>query len=256
MRRHTANGITAAPEDVAWAEAVLLDATVGAEAAMDALTGIHDAMPERPALITQDPTAAAELVRIALRAQDRARASVVVASTRRLAERNPGVASLVAAAAHADGLFRADLARLLRAVEAFRGTPRVLGLAAALEDAATVAVAAGDSTAGQAYAGEALRIVTAAGARRAVPRLEALLGRRSGADTDADAGPECLRRLTGAERKVALLVAQGKRNREVAETLFVSIHTVDSHLRKIFTKLGIASRVDLARLIAEHQWTP
>ncbi|GAA3191448.1 AAA family ATPase [Dactylosporangium siamense] len=256
MRRLTATGITAAPEDVAWAEAVLLDETVGPEAAMDALAGIHDAMPERPALITQDPAAAAELVRIALRAQDRARAAVVVASARRLAEHNPAVLSLAAAAAHADGLFRADPERLRRAVDAFRRTPRVLGLAAALEDAANLAVAAGDVTTGRAYAGEALGIVTAAGARRAVPRLEALLGQRPVPSPAVDAGPACLRQLTEAERKVALLVAKGKRNREVADALFVSIHTVDSHLRKIFSKLGIASRVDLARLVAERQPTP
>jgi DNA-binding CsgD family transcriptional regulator len=62
----------------------------------------------------------------------------------------------------------------------------------------------------------------------------------------------CLPELTEAERRVALLVAQGKRNLEVAEILFLSRHTIDSHLRKIFTKLDIKSRVDLARLVAEQ----
>ncbi|GAA5070521.1 DNA-binding CsgD family transcriptional regulator [Thermocatellispora tengchongensis] len=59
--------------------------------------------------------------------------------------------------------------------------------------------------------------------------------------------------LTGTERAVALLVAQGRRNRQVAEELFVSVHTVAFHLRQIFRKLGISSRVDLARIAAERQ---
>ena len=46
---------------------------------------------------------------------------------------------------------------------------------------------------------------------------------------------------------MALLVAEGYTNRETAARLFLSWHTVDSHLRHIYAKLGIASRVQLAR---------
>ncbi|MDQ1430536.1 MAG: hypothetical protein QOF40_1138, partial [Actinomycetota bacterium] len=58
--------------------------------------------------------------------------------------------------------------------------------------------------------------------------------------------------LSGAERRVADLVAQGHTNREAAAALFLSRHTIDSHLRHIFAKLGIDSRAALARLTAEH----
>ena len=44
------------------------------------------------------------------------------------------------------------------------------------------------------------------------------------------------------------LVSQGATNREVAERLYLSPYTVNSHLRHVFTKLGIKSRVELARL--------
>ncbi|NUK01076.1 helix-turn-helix transcriptional regulator [Streptomyces lunaelactis] len=54
--------------------------------------------------------------------------------------------------------------------------------------------------------------------------------------------------LTDAEASVARLVAQGRTNREVAERLFLSPHTVNSHLRNVFAKLGIRSHVELARL--------
>ncbi len=56
--------------------------------------------------------------------------------------------------------------------------------------------------------------------------------------------------LTAVERDVAALVAAGLTNREVAERLFVSPHTVDFHLRKVFQKLGTRSRVDLAARLA------
>jgi DNA-binding CsgD family transcriptional regulator len=48
------------------------------------------------------------------------------------------------------------------------------------------------------------------------------------------------------------LVARGATNREVAEQLFVSPYTVNSHLRHVFAKLGIRSRVELARLATQR----
>jgi PAS domain S-box-containing protein len=68
----------------------------------------------------------------------------------------------------------------------------------------------------------------------------------------ADAGPvaeadwAC---LTDAEVKVARLVAEGLTNRETAQRLLVSQHTVDSHLKHVFTKLGLRSRVQLTRVL-------
>jgi DNA-binding CsgD family transcriptional regulator len=59
--------------------------------------------------------------------------------------------------------------------------------------------------------------------------------------------------LTDAELGVVRLVAEGLTNREVAELLFVSQHTVGMHLRHAFTKLGINSRVELTRLSFEQQ---
>jgi DNA-binding NarL/FixJ family response regulator len=53
--------------------------------------------------------------------------------------------------------------------------------------------------------------------------------------------------LTEAEAAVADLVAMGLSNRDVATRLLVSPHTVDAHLRHIYSKLGISSRVQLTR---------
>lgn len=52
--------------------------------------------------------------------------------------------------------------------------------------------------------------------------------------------------LTPAELKVAGLVADGLKNKEIAERLFVSPYTVESHLKNIFAKLGFSSRAELA----------
>ena len=56
--------------------------------------------------------------------------------------------------------------------------------------------------------------------------------------------------LTESEEGLAELVADGLTNKEVAAKLFMSRHTVDSHLRSIYRKLDISSRVDLARVVA------
>jgi DNA-binding CsgD family transcriptional regulator len=53
--------------------------------------------------------------------------------------------------------------------------------------------------------------------------------------------------LTPAERRVADLVAAGRTNREVAATLFLGERTVASHLTRIYAKLGVRSRTELAR---------
>ena len=58
------------------------------------------------------------------------------------------------------------------------------------------------------------------------------------------------RELTPAESRVAGLVAQGKKNSEVAAQLFTTVSTVEAHLTRIYRKLGIRSRTELARLVA------
>ena len=52
--------------------------------------------------------------------------------------------------------------------------------------------------------------------------------------------------LTATEEHVARLVAEGRTNREVAETLVMSVHTVDAHLRRIYRKLQVRSRTELS----------
>jgi DNA-binding CsgD family transcriptional regulator len=56
--------------------------------------------------------------------------------------------------------------------------------------------------------------------------------------------------LTEAERRIAALVAEGRPNREVAAALFLTEHSVEVALTRIYRKLGVRSRAALARLLA------
>jgi DNA-binding CsgD family transcriptional regulator len=76
----------------------------------------------------------------------------------------------------------------------------------------------------------------AAYAARARSELERIGGR-----------PPSKGRLTATERQIAELVAEGRSNKEVAATLFVSVKTVEANLSRTYAKLGIRSRTGLAR---------
>lgn len=79
-------------------------------------------------------------------------------------------------------------------------------------------------------------------------------GAARSAGPDGSAGPVRAdgpdwRRLPRSEQRVVELVVRGLTNRQIAEELFLSKHTVDSHLKSAFTKLGVRSRVELTVLV-------
>jgi DNA-binding NarL/FixJ family response regulator len=75
---------------------------------------------------------------------------------------------------------------------------------------------------------------------RAIEELErAAPGRAAGA-------------LTATERRIAGYVAEGMKNKEIAAAMFVSVATVEAHLTRIYRKLDIRSRSELARLVFER----
>jgi DNA-binding CsgD family transcriptional regulator len=57
--------------------------------------------------------------------------------------------------------------------------------------------------------------------------------------------------LSPTERRIADLVAEGRTNREVADALFVSVKTVEANLSRVYHKLGVRSRTELTRRIAD-----
>jgi DNA-binding CsgD family transcriptional regulator len=57
--------------------------------------------------------------------------------------------------------------------------------------------------------------------------------------------------LSPTERRIAVMVAEGRTNREVADALFVSVKTVESNLSRVYRKLGVRSRAELTRHITD-----
>jgi DNA-binding CsgD family transcriptional regulator len=58
--------------------------------------------------------------------------------------------------------------------------------------------------------------------------------------------------LSAREREIAALVAEGLSNRAVAERLVIGVRTVESHMLRIYRKLGIDRREDVAAALARH----
>ena len=90
----------------------------------------------------------------------------------------------------------------------------------------------------------ALRLFEELGASLWAERARAELGRISGRAPSRG-------ELTASERRVAELVAEGQTNREVAAALHVTARTVEGTLSRVYAKLGVRSRTELAR-----RWTP
>ena len=93
---------------------------------------------------------------------------------------------------------------------------------------------------------EALAVFEGIGAVLWAERARAELKRISGRAATPGA-------LTPAEERVAVLVAEGKTNREVAAALFLSDRTVEGHLAHVFGKLGIRHRTAVAAAMASRQ---
>ncbi|HEY1640554.1 MAG TPA: LuxR C-terminal-related transcriptional regulator [Streptosporangiaceae bacterium] len=192
------------------------------------------------------------LVRGALARGDRAQAADVARATQSLAADRPGNPNMTAAAAHVSGLLQRDSAALDRAARTY-SVP--LAQATAFEDAGLACAAHGDHCTAVARLRGAYQLYQQLGRAEEMARVRALL-------RDAGVGLHHWKRadrpafgwdsLTDTERRIADLVAEGLSNREVAGRVFLSAHTVAFHLRHIFWKLDVGSRVQLARLVAEH----
>jgi DNA-binding NarL/FixJ family response regulator len=62
-----------------------------------------------------------------------------------------------------------------------------------------------------------------------------------------------LAELSSREREIAELATDGMTNREIAASLHLSVKTVETHLRNVFAKLGVSSRLEVARSVERHR---
>ena len=235
------------------AEAQITEVRDGPAAALGLVRDICTDLPAHGGLLAAEPAAAPGLVRTALAAGADELAAAVAHAAAALARDNPRFRAVTAAAAHSLGLVRRDLARLAQA-------------AAQHEDPWARTSAAEDLgvlLAGKADADEAVRCLTKAldGYARAgatidmawIRRRLRKLGVRRRHWTPSAARPVTgWKSLTDTESAAAMLVAQGLNNQQVADRMYISVHTVACHLRQIFRKLDIGSRVELARIVVEQ----
>lgn len=234
----------------AWYLALYASAAGDARNAREWLTAIDaEVQPTTPPLFPFEATDLPQLVRIASAADDQMLAERTVRISVQLYEQNSHVRSLEAAAAHAGGLWRNCTNELRVAAARFQEAGLPIALASALEDLACAEVTEGEVDKAVASLDRALGIYGQAGASwdaaRVRGRLRRLGVRRRPASPKRPAtGWDA---LSEAERRVAELAADGVTNRQIAEKLFISPHTVNTHLRHIFDKLGVHSRIELTR---------
>ncbi len=199
-----------------------------------------------------DSQAAVLLVRGALAGGDRSRAARLARATQGLAQARPGDRDLTAAAAHARGLVERDSATIEQAARTYSAP---LARAMATEDAGLVSAAHGNQDGAVARLRQAYALYEQLGTSDGMARVRSQLraaGVRLHHWKRADRPAFGWGSLTETEQRIAYLVAQGLSNRQVAGQVFLSTHTVAFHLRHIFWKLEVTSRVQLARLAAER----
>jgi DNA-binding NarL/FixJ family response regulator len=145
----------------------------------------------------------------------------------------------------AEGDLEAALAAYARALRVHAHLPQPFDLARTLLALGRAQRRARERRAARETLRRALAIFEELGAELWAEKARAELGRIGGRAASRDD-------LTPAEQRVAELVAEGKKNREVAAELVVSVHTVESTLTQVYRKLGVRSRTELARSYREQ----
>jgi ATP/maltotriose-dependent transcriptional regulator MalT len=244
----------------AWIAALLADAEGDSARAMQLAAETVDALGTMSPVFStpQDPWDILSLLRIALRAGDRPRAEAVVREMERRLANNPGYVLQAQLADHGRGLLARDGAAMRTSIERFAQVPSPIARGAIHEDAAEVLLDGGAREEAVAQLDAALELYQAAGAEhdsaRIRRRFRTLGMRRRRAARSSGAGGWA--GLTVSELAVIRVVAEGATNRQAAERLFLSPHTVSTHLRHAFDKLGVRSRVELAVLYAAQGADP
>jgi DNA-binding CsgD family transcriptional regulator len=234
------------------ARAQFVEAAAGPETAMQLLGDIYAGLPAHRHVLVGEPTASAWLARTAIAAGRYELATGVARVADEIARDNPAVEVVTAAAAHCGGLVGRDPARLARAAA---GHHDPWARASAAEDLGNVLAGTRSQQDAVAHLDNALEGYGQTGAARDLARVRRRL-RRLGVRrrywASADRPAEGWASLTETEVVTSRLVARGLSNPQVAGRMYVSAHTVAFHLRQVFRKLGISSRVELARLVAEQ----
>jgi DNA-binding CsgD family transcriptional regulator/tetratricopeptide (TPR) repeat protein len=233
--------------------AQLAEARGGPKAAMSVLSETYEALAGHRSWLISEPGTAPWLVRVAVAAGQHELAERAAAAAEDIAQMNPGFPSVSASADHASGVLRGDRTRLRRARQLYADP--WLSASAAEDLGDLLSSSSGPRADTVACLDDALDGYERSGSARDAARVRRRL-RQAGVRRRhwaAHRGPDVgWASLTDTERSISELVSRGLSNQEVANRKYVSVHTVAFHLRQIFRKLGISSRVELARIAVEN----
>jgi DNA-binding CsgD family transcriptional regulator/tetratricopeptide (TPR) repeat protein len=243
--------------EVTMAEAQIIEARHGPAAAVGHIRQACADLPAHRGLLLGDPATAAWVVRTALAAGDEELAALAARTAEALARDNPGNPAITAAAAHSLGLAGQDPAHLAWAA-AQHTDP--WAKASATEDLGVLRASHADRDRAVHHLTQAIRGYQLTGAATDMARVRRRLrklGVRRRHWTQPPARPVTgWHSLTDPERTTSELVAQGLNNQQVADRMYISVHTVAFHMRQIFRKLNIGSRVELTRIVMQQAQPP
>jgi DNA-binding CsgD family transcriptional regulator/tetratricopeptide (TPR) repeat protein len=195
-----------------------------------------------------DPSVPPWLIRLALAAGDSGLAVRVGGVIDEFGDANPEFPVITAACAHARGLLDRSIGLLQQSAQT---QPDPWEAASAAEDLAILLAGANRNGEAIEWLDSALGSFQRAGAGHDAARVRGRLRRlgvRRQHGRSADRPLSGVDSLTETERQVAVLVSQGLTNRKIADQIFVSSNTVAFHIRNIYRKLGVSSRVQLAKV--------
>lgn len=195
---------------------------------------------------------APDLVRLALALGQRDIAAEVAGNVMAGVALAPEVPTIRSVALRCQGLVDRDAESLLEAVELASHTPLMLEHAGACEDAAALLAERGRPHEAASLLAQALDRYERSGADAWAGRVRSqlrTLGVRRGSRGSRLRPATGWDSLTATERAVSLLVAEGLTNGAVARRLYISPHTVNTHLRHAFAKLDVSNRVALGTVV-------
>lgn len=169
--------------------------------------------------------------------------------------RNPAVVHLTATSQVVRGLVHGDLKAFVEGVDLLAATPRRMAHARAAELATVALARSGDTDQATALGEAALHGFREIGASHDAERARSEfsgLGLRLHGPRAAPRPTTGWGALTRTEELVARQVATGLSNPEVAEILFVSRRTIESHVSHVLAKLGLRSRAELVLFVARR----
>ncbi|MFB9545744.1 helix-turn-helix transcriptional regulator [Micromonospora sagamiensis] len=207
----------------AWTETLITVKKEGPRAAARLLSHRYSHLPTQRSLYLEDPSAAAFLVRLARDVGDSDLERSVLETVEGLAGDNPGMSVIGLTAMHAKALANSAPAALALIIVQ---SPDPISVALATEELAKL------------YAAKA-----------------PVGGRQTASTYSEEVDPQtaaCWSVLSDMERRIAYLVSVGLTNRQIAKQVHLSAHTVNYHLRKVYRKLGINTRVELAHGAASY----